>query len=82
MTVSFIVLGVAMLRATDFGRRFGVVSIVLGVFGFVGVVASLFVAGETGIQIMGIAVFANLVFLPLFGWKLFRLSRALRSPLT
>jgi hypothetical protein len=82
MTVSFIVLGVAMLRTTDFNRRFGVVSIGLGVIGLVGVVASLFVPGDTGVQVMGIAVFANLIFLPLFGWKLFRLSRALRSPKT
>ena len=80
MSMCFIVLGVAMLRAPGFGRRFGVVSIVLGVIGLVGVVASLFVPGETGVQVMGIAVFANLIFLPLFGWKLYRLSRGPRSP--
>jgi hypothetical protein len=78
MTMCFIVLGVAMLRAPDFGRRFGGVSIVLGVIGLVGVVASLFVPGETGVQVMGIAVFANLIFLPLFGWKLYRLSKGPR----
>jgi hypothetical protein len=78
MTMCFIVLGVAMLSAPDFGRRFGGVSIVLGVIGLVGVVASLFVPGETGVQVMGIAVFANLIFLPLFGWKLFRLSKGPR----
>jgi hypothetical protein len=78
MTMCFIVLGVAMLRAPDFGRRFGGVGIVLGVIGFVGVVASLFVPGETGVQVMGIAVFANLIFLPLFGWKLYRISRGPR----
>ena len=71
----FIVLGVAMLRAQAFGRRFGGVSIVLGVIGVVGVVASLFVTGETGIQVMGVAVFTNIIFLPLFGWKVYRLSR-------
>ena len=75
MVMCFIILGVAMLRAPDFGRGVGVVSIVLGVIGLVGVVASLFVPGETGAQVMGIAVFANLIFLPLFGWKLYRLSR-------
>jgi len=79
MTMCFIVLGVAMLRAPDFGRRFGGVSIVLGVIGLVGVFASLFVPGDTGVQVMGIAVFANLIFLPLFGWKLYRLSREPRS---
>ena len=82
MTMCFIVLGVAMLRAPDFGRRFGGVSIVLGVIGLVGVVASLFVPGETGVQVMGIAVFANLIFLSLFGWKLFRLSKGPRKPKT
>ena len=78
MTMCFIVLGGAMLSAPDFGRRFGGVSIVLGVIGLVGVVASLFVPGETGVQVMGIAVFANLIFLPLFGWKLYRLSKGPR----
>jgi len=76
MMMCFIVLGVAMLRAPAFGRRFGGVSIVLGVIGVVGVVASLFVTGETGMQVMGVAAFANIIFLPLFGWKVYRLSRA------
>jgi hypothetical protein len=79
MTICFIVLGVAMLKAPAFGRRFGGVSIVLGVIGIVGVVASLFVAGETGVQVMGVAVFANIIFLPLFGWKVYRLSRATKK---
>jgi hypothetical protein len=78
MTLCFIVLGVAMLKAPAFGKRFGVVSIVLGLIGIAGVVASLFVTGETGVQLMGIAVFANIIFLPLFGWKVFRLSRGPR----
>jgi len=76
MMMCFIVLGVAMLRAPAFGRRFGGVSIVLGVIGVVGVVASLFVTGETGMQVMGVVVFTNIIFLPLFGWKVYRLSRA------
>ncbi len=71
----FIVLGVAMLRAPAFGRRFGGVSIALGVIGVLGVVASLFVMGETGAQLIGLAAFANIIFLPLFGWKVYSLSR-------
>ena len=50
MVLCFIVLDVAMLRAPAFGRRFGGVNIALGVIGVVGVIASLFVAGETGVQ--------------------------------
>jgi len=67
---------VTMLRAAAFGRRFGGAGIVLGVIGIVGVVASLFVAGETGMQVMGVAVFTNIIFLLLFGWKVYRLSGA------
>ncbi len=75
----FIVLGVAMLRASAFGRRFGGVSIVLGVIGVVGVVASLFVTGEIGVQLMGSAAITNIIFLPLFGWKTYRLSMATKK---
>jgi len=80
MSMCFIALGVAMLTAPAFGRRFGGVSIVLGVIGVAGVVASLFVTGETGMQLMGIAVFSNIIFLPLFGWKSYSLSRGPRTP--
>ena len=82
MIIGFIVLGVAMLRAPAFGRRYAGVSIALGVIGVVGVVASLFVPGLEGLQLMGVAVFANLIFLPLFGWKVHSLSRGPRSPKT
>jgi len=77
LMIGFIVLGLAMLNAPAFGRRFGGVSIVLGVIGVVGVVASLFVPGIIGLQLIGVSTFANLVFLPLFGWKVYRLSRTL-----
>jgi hypothetical protein len=80
MVMCFIVLGVAMLTAPAFGRRFGGVSIVLGLIGVVGVVASLFVTGEIGMQVMGIGVFSNIIFLPLFGWKAYSLSRGPRTP--
>ena len=75
MMMCFSIFGVAMLKAPSFGRRFGGMSLVLGVIGVVGVVASLFVAGPLGVQVIGIAVFANLIFLPLFGWKVYRLSK-------
>jgi hypothetical protein len=75
MMIGFIVLGVAMLKTLTFGRRFGGVSLLLGVLGFAGVITSLFIPGITGMQVMGIAVFANIVFLPLFGWKTLRLSK-------
>ncbi len=82
MMMCFIVLGLAMLSAPAFGRRFGGVSIVLGVIGVVGVIASLFVTGETGMQVMGIGVFSNIIFLPLFGWKAYSLSKRPSSPKT
>ena len=75
LMIGFFVLGVAMLRAPAFGRRFGGVGIVLGVIGVLGVVASLFVPGPEGMQVMAVAVFSNLIFLPLFGWKVYSLSR-------
>jgi hypothetical protein len=76
MMIGFVILGMAMIRTTTFGRHFGRVSIVLGVTGSTGVVASLFVSGIIGMQLMGSVVFANLFFLPLFGWKVYRLSSA------
>jgi hypothetical protein len=78
----FIFLGVAMLKSPAFGRRFGGVSFVLGLIGLVGVVASLFITGETRMQIMGIGVFSNIIFLPLFGWKVYSLSRGARTRIT
>ncbi len=77
LMIGFMLLGVAMLGAPAFGRRFGGVSIVLGVVGLVGAIASLFV-----FEAIGVMFLADLIFLPLFGWKLFRLSRGPRSPKT
>ena len=77
MMIGFIALGVAMLRAPAFGRRFGGVSIVIGVVGTVGAVVSLFV-----FEAIGVMVLANLIFLPLFGWKVYSLSRGPSSPKT
>jgi len=75
MMMGFIVLGVAMFKAPIIGGRLGAVSIVLGLIGILGVVASLFVSGSIGMQLVGVAVFSNLIFLPLFGWRVYRLSR-------
>ncbi len=77
LMIGFIALGVAMIGAPAFGRRFGGVSIVLGVLGGVGVVVSLFV-----FEAIGLMFLADLIFLPLFGWKLYSLSRGPRSPKT
>ncbi len=77
LMIGFMVLGVAMLGAPAFGRRFGGVSIVLGVVGTVGAVASLFV-----FQAIRVMFPADLIFLLLFGWKVYRLSRGQRSPNT
>jgi hypothetical protein len=76
LMLCFIILGVAMLSAPAFGRRFGGVSIAFGMIGVVAVVAGLFIAGDTGMQVIGIAVLTDIVFLPLFGWKVYRMSRA------
>lgn len=75
LMLGFISLGVAMFGAPAFGRRFGAVSIIFGVIGVVGAVAGVFVTGEVGMQVIGIGVLANIIFLPLFGYKLFRMSR-------
>ncbi len=75
LMTGFVVLGVVMLKAPAFGRRFGGVSIVLGVIGIVGAIASLFV-----FEAIGVMFPADLIFLALFGWKVFRLSREPGSP--
>ena len=74
MVICFIVLGVVMLSAPAYGRRLGGASIILGVIGILGVFASLFIAGSIGAQLMGIAVFSDIFFLPIFGWKTYRLA--------
>jgi hypothetical protein len=76
LMLGFIILGVAMLGAPAFGRRFGGVSIAFGMIGVAGVVAGLFVTGDAGMQVIGIGVLTNILFVPLFGWKTYRMSRA------
>jgi len=74
LMIGFIALGVAMIRAPAFGRRLGWVSIVLGVLGGVGVVVSLFV-----FEAIGFMFLADLIFLLLFGRKVYSLSKGPRS---
>ncbi len=71
LMIGFIALGVAMRGAPAFGSRLGGVSIVLGVAGGVGVFVNLFVLG-----VIGVVAFTALIFLLLFGWKVYSLSRA------
>jgi hypothetical protein len=82
MMMRFIVLDVAVLRAPTFRRRPEAARIVLGLIGVVGVVASLFDTEESGVQIMGIAFSANIIFLSLFGGKVYNQSREPHSPKT
>ncbi len=68
--IAFIVLGMVMLRTPVFSPRFGRVSIVLGVVGTVGAIASLFV-----FEAIGVMFLADLIFLPVFGRKLLKMSK-------
>jgi len=72
MNIGFIVLGVAMLRAPAFGKGFGGVSVVFGVVGVVGI--SLFAVDSLPFAAFGIL--AYIIYPVLFGWKVYRLSRA------
>jgi hypothetical protein len=71
MTIGFIVLGVAMLRAPTFGKGFGWVSVVFGVAGVVGIF--FFPVDSPSFAPFGILVFV--IFPLLFGWKIYSLSR-------
>jgi hypothetical protein len=70
LMLGFIVLGMAMLKAPAFGRRLGGLTIGLGVVGTIGAIASLFV-----FQAIGVMFLADLIFLPLFGRKLYKMSK-------
>ncbi len=60
-----------MLGAPAFGKGFGGGSIVLGVVGVVAVYARLFIPDAVLAYVL-----ASIIFLLLFGWKVYRLSRA------
>ncbi len=67
--VGFIVIGSAMFRVPAFGRKWGGLSLIERLIGIISVITGLFISGQEGIQIMGISIFANLIFLPLLGLK-------------
>jgi len=73
LPMGLIALGVAMLGTPTFGRRFGGVSVVLGVVG-VGAASALLVDPDSPIAVAG--VFALIVFHLVLGWKVHSLSRA------
>lgn len=70
LMTGFVFLGVAMLGAPDFGRRLGGLTIVFGVIGIAGAIASMFV-----FQAIGVMFLIDLIFLPLFGRKLYKMSK-------
>jgi hypothetical protein len=71
--IGLVALGVAMLRAPDFGMGFGGVSVVLGVVGIVA--ASVLVVDPLSPSAF-IGVLALITFHLVVGWKVYSLSRA------
>jgi hypothetical protein len=71
--IGLVALGVAMLRAPDFGKGFGGVSVVLGVVGIVA--ASVLVVDPLSPSAF-IGVLALITFHLVVGWKVYSLSRA------
>jgi hypothetical protein len=72
LMVGLIVLGVAMLQAPAFGRGYGGVSVVVGAVG----VVAIYVVGLESISFAPVVILTNVILPFLFGWKLYRLSRA------
>lgn len=66
-------LGVAMLGTPTFGRRFGWMSLILGVCGIAAALAALI---DPSSQFVAIGIFALIIFHIVLGWKVYRLSRA------
>jgi Domain of unknown function (DUF4386) len=71
--IGLVALGVAMLRAPDFGKGFGGVSVVLGVVGIVA--ASVLVVDPLSPSAF-IGVLALITFHLVVGWKVYSFSRA------
>jgi Domain of unknown function (DUF4386) len=71
LSVGFVILGVAMLRAPAFGRAFGGLSMAFGVAGLLALAS--FAVDSAGFSPFALITFA--VFPLLFGWKVYRQSR-------
>jgi hypothetical protein len=74
LPIGLTILGVAMLRAPAFGKRFGGMTVILGLLGVVA--ASLLLVDPASILGGMVGVFALIGFHFVLGWKVFRLSRA------
>ena len=73
LAVGAVSFGVAMLGSPDFGKGFGGVGVVLGL----AAVVDLSIVVVMGLTAGGfVAFFAFIIFLFLFGWKVYSLSRA------
>ncbi len=71
LSVGFIILGLAMLKAPGFGRALGGLTGVIGIVGLIGVAAVPVTSAVFAIP----AALTFVVFPLLFGWKVFALSR-------
>jgi hypothetical protein len=74
--IGLIILGVGMLGAPAFGKRFGGVSVVLGVLGLVAAVLQMV---DPSSAIGAGSYFACLIFYFVLGWKVYSLSRGPRE---
>ena len=72
LMIGLIVLGVGMLRTPAFGMGFGGVSVVIGVVG----VVAIYIVGLGSLSFAAVVVLTNVIFPLLFGWKVYRLSKA------
>ena len=73
LPIGLMLLGVAMLKATAFGKGFGGMSVVLGVAGIVA--ATLLLVDPASVLGGMVGVFALIGFHFVLGWKVYRLSR-------
>jgi hypothetical protein len=76
LSVGFLILGVAMLRAPRFGTGFGLISAAFGVAGLLALAS--FAVDSAAFSPFALITFA--VFPLLFGWKVFGLSRSAERP--